>query len=492
MAPNLIKRLNKQYLLQSCCLNRVSKRTKQRWKLLQHQSSEYSASREITQNITVNLAETIDTSECVMSNNEFLSSSNKSAILNHFGNENIEFMEANDFDNVYNDNSDGSSSDDSDSSDSSDSENFSAEDEDFSSDDHDSESSSENDMNCKSNNEFSGSYSDKSKTFNTDHMQGKTMMFSKAQLTVADVLLMVTVYSIKHRSTKREEDDLIGLIKILAGPEFSSWNPSHHARAKAYNPPKSKINTHFFCTNCNIILTSHNNSQKMKKKSIKCTTCEAKYKLTLESTNQFVTIDFQYQLESLLHEKEIQEDLLKTFTKLDERENDGIINDIYDSKFYKDIQQLSPQTLTFNLNTDGAPAFNSSNRSFWPIQLILNELSPQIRKQNVILAGMMLTSTEPSPQLMNSYLSKFLDDAEKLMTNGLNITMHDSNLQRNFKVHCHLVCVDSVARLNHILEVESVQGDEIFENIDCFESKLIFYTTGIKNYVSSLPDHLGN
>ncbi|XP_074112816.1 uncharacterized protein LOC141536290 [Cotesia typhae] len=319
---------------------------------------------------------------------------------------------------------------------------FSSEETDFSSDS-DSDSTKENDVNCSSNNNCASC--DESNLFNTDHMQGSLMMFPRAQLTIADVLLMITVYSIKKRLTKKDENDLIELVKLLAGPEFSSWNPSQHARDKAYNPPKSKINTHFYCTNCNIILTSHN-CKRMKTKSIKCTDCETQYNLTLESPNQFILIDFEYQLKILLHEEDVQKDLLQTLTKISESQNNGVINDIYDSKLYKNIQGSSPQTLTYNLNTDGAPAFKSSNRSFWPIQLHLNELSPRIRKQNIILAGMFLTSSEPSPELMKIYLSKFIDDAEKLMKNGLNITIHNSNEQKNFKFHCLLVCVDSVAR----------------------------------------------
>lgn len=305
---------------------------------------------------------------------------------------------------------------------------------------------SDSDSNIQSNNNSKNSCNTHSTKFNTDYMQSSTIMFPQAQLTISDVLLMITVFSVNKNLTKQDEDDLIDLVKVLAGPEFVSWNTSHYARAKTYNPPSSKINTNFYCENCNVILITHNNSKKMKETSAICKDCETKYKLTSESSNQFMIVDLDYQLEMLLNEKNVQEDLLQNLDEYRKRPNDGIIRDIYDCKLYKNLQVHSPGTLTYNVNTDGAPAFKSSNRSFWPIQLYINELSPEIRTKNMILGGMFLTSKEPSPELMKIYLSKFIDNAEKLMTDGLNITLNGSKKQRNFKFHCLLICVDSVAR----------------------------------------------
>ncbi|XP_074093825.1 uncharacterized protein LOC141524073 [Cotesia typhae] len=439
MPSNQERRVNKQYLLPSYKRNRVSKRTTERWRLVFQKSFEHCINKKENHNQCFSSTGNNSSLEHSTDINEQLPDINIHKNINPEENDQVSSTETSDSESSLDD-SDGFSDD---------SNNYvystvSSTDSDSSSD-----SDSDSSSHCNTNSSSNNSHSQRnfhSTRFNTDDFQGSKLMFPEAQLTVADVMFMITAYSVQKNLTKRDEDDLIQLIKILAGPEFMSWNASQHARAKTYSPPKSKINTHFFCPNCNVVLISHNNGKKMKEKSVECTSCERKYKLKSESSNQFITVDLDYQLENLLHNKDIQKDLLQSLDLRDKNKVDGVIHTIYDCQLYKDVQLLSPQTLTYNVNTDGAPPFKSSNCSFWPIQLCINELSPEIRKQNIILGGMLLSSTEPGPELMKIYLSKFIDNAEKLMIDGINITMHNSNVTKNFKFHCLLICVDSVAR----------------------------------------------
>ncbi len=52
------------------------------------------------------------------------------------------------------------------------------------------------------------------------------------------------------------------------------------------------------------------------------------------------------------------------------------ISDIFDGQLYKslDISNSMEFSLSAVLNTDGVAVFKSSNQSFWPILLMLNEL----------------------------------------------------------------------------------------------------------------------
>ena len=56
--------------------------------------------------------------------------------------------------------------------------------------------------------------------------------------------------------------------------------------------------------------------------------------------------------------------------------------DIIDGQLYKDLfssDDLNENFLTFTINTDGIPVFHSSNYSFWPVYLTVNELPFHLR-----------------------------------------------------------------------------------------------------------------
>ncbi|CAD6245217.1 GSCOCG00013587001-RA-CDS, partial [Cotesia congregata] len=63
------------------------------------------------------------------------------------------------------------------------------------------------------------------------------------------------------------------------------------------------------------------------------------------------------------------------------------ISDIRDSNLYKELKQQLPETFTLNYNTDGAPIFKSSKQSFWPQQLVINELPLKERFKHIIYLG---------------------------------------------------------------------------------------------------------
>ncbi|XP_074109088.1 uncharacterized protein LOC141533894 [Cotesia typhae] len=279
----------------------------------------------------------------------------------------------------------------------------------------DSEQDSEYEQTTESDSDNSST--DDSFRFNCDKMNGSTIMFPQSSSTVSDVLLMVTAFSVSKHLTRNDQDDLINLIKVLAGSAFESWNASHYSRSKAYNPPRKKIQSNFYCQTekCQRILHTRKLSDKDKKIKVQCSDCKAKYKLSSASKNQFIIIDLKYQLKLLFRDTEVKNDLLNTMEKLRQPRNDGVINDIYDSQLYKAVQKLSPGALTYNVNTDGAPLTKSSKRSMWPIQLHINELSPTLRFRNVLLGGLYITSAEPSPEFMQTYMSKFLEKANNIM-----------------------------------------------------------------------------
>lgn len=105
-----------------------------------------------------------------------------------------------------------------------------------------------------------------------------------------------------------------------------------------------------------------------------------------------------------------------------------------------------PGTLTLNFNTDGAPVFNKSHTSFWPIQAYINELPPKIRFTNRILTAVYCTQKEPPPEFMRLYLSTFCKQINNLNKKGLRILNYLTGELMTFKFYIFCGCVDSVAR----------------------------------------------
>jgi hypothetical protein len=71
---------------------------------------------------------------------------------------------------------------------------------------------------------------------------------------------------------------------------------------------------------------------------------------------------------------------------------DGLISDCTDGLLYQKLLiELSPEAdaegykiLTLTANTDGVQLFSNSNRSIWPIFLVINEL-PKETRYNILI-----------------------------------------------------------------------------------------------------------
>lgn len=97
--------------------------------------------------------------------------------------------------------------------------------------------------------------------------------------------------------------------------------------------------------------------------------------------------------------------------------NGNTITDVQDCYQFKEAQKKHPHSmiLSMTLNTDGAQLFNSSNKSIWPIQIILNCLHPSIRflLENIIVVA--LHSEKPN---MTDFFFPLLKELKEIQTRG--------------------------------------------------------------------------
>lgn len=257
---------------------------------------------------------------------------------------------------------------------------------------------------------------------------GDIIMFEKSGMTVNDVAEMIVAYSVKFGTTQRGRKFLIEMIKICAGPQFKDLKLSNYKISKVLDPPIDKINYHFYCDICtkkekllySCIKTG------IKEQKVICDNCKNENAISLSNQNFFLSIDLQYQLQLLFQNKEVVDAFLLKNNDLIETSSEHVIRDTFDGILHKKTIELNPQTLTYNISTDGAPLFHVSKRGFWPLQIILNFLPLSIRFKYVLLTGVMVVRREPRPDLMNLFITEFRKQAIQLHFTGFKLRLNNN------------------------------------------------------------------
>lgn len=102
-----------------------------------------------------------------------------------------------------------------------------------------------------------------------------------------------------------------------------------------------------------------------------------------------------------------------------------VLTDIIDGKYYKEYcgkgNFLEKDTnLSMLFNTDGAPLFQSSGISLWPVFLAINEIPPTERfsKKNILIWGLWQGRGKPP---FNAYFQQFATDMNALYETGTDV-----------------------------------------------------------------------
>ena len=108
--------------------------------------------------------------------------------------------------------------------------------------------------------------------------------------------------------------------------------------------------------------------------------CEKQFnkKTLIDEGKYFLYIKIEEQLQQILEDETVRDNIIMDRTDKDK------LTDIQDGKKYKSLYGGAlrhEENLSLSMNCDGAPVFSSSMMSIWPVQLILNELPPELRKK---------------------------------------------------------------------------------------------------------------
>lgn len=271
------------------------------------------------------------------------------------------------------------------------------------------------------------------------------IMFNASNLTVNDVISMVAGYSLRFGISNKARLGLIDLLKVCAGPGFESLQISSNAFCKTFEPPNDKVQLHYYCTTCHVKLYS-TEKKNFLAQNVTCEVCNKAYELNLSSDNFFMSIDLRYQISLLMENNRIRAALVDKLSTIKVRNQASCINDIDEGELQRRIAVTSPYNTTYNFSTDGAPLFHKSKRNFWPLQIILNGLPPEMRFKYVLLAGLMVVKREPTPALMQLFLTPFVEQVNQLQLKGIDLGLTNDG-QPILCTFTPLCCsADSVAR----------------------------------------------
>ncbi|XP_051155210.1 uncharacterized protein LOC127277859 [Leptopilina boulardi] len=253
---------------------------------------------------------------------------------------------------------------------------------------------------------------------------------------IGEVLMMLLQYASANSLSLTAIENLFKLVNcIFLKPIIPE---TRYLIDKLFNPKHSNT-YHALCDNCGKSLGTFTSSDTFKK----CDLCNIEVNVKDSSYNNFfVTLDPSNQIADLLEANgDYYDDVMHSSVS-----KNKIIKNIYDGKLYRRfVKSLNSDDhnryVTAVFNTDGAPLFESSTFSIWPIYIMLNELPIHVRTNNLIVVGLWFGKTKPD---MNVFLDPFVEKMNILGDEGITCTV--KNKKQIIKLFCLVCCVDSVAR----------------------------------------------
>lgn len=119
-----------------------------------------------------------------------------------------------------------------------------------------------------------------------------------------------------------------------------------------------------------------------------------------------------------------------------QRRYDGTIKDIFDGKCYRSFVKKLPEQerqlyVTAIFNTDGAPRFESSQFSVWPMYLQINKLPIHVRFKSVVPCGIWFWKNKPE---MSTFLRPFTEMMVTIFNNSISCNIKGEQI--HIKVYC--------------------------------------------------------
>lgn len=286
----------------------------------------------------------------------------------------------------------------------------------------------------------------------------RLVMFSDSKTTVLDMLNMVQALKLRHNLTKNVIQDIIELLKVLAGQEFIFMDMSQYFVNQFSQPTHGTKLYTFYCPTCKKILKKFVTKKELLrvnkslvKPELECEGCDSFYRFSTVNEHHFINLNVAYQLKSILNDETTLGTVIEKSQNARKRKEPlHPITDVHDGELFKKNQYIHCERskkdtiLTLNVNIDGGDMLEKSPYSQWSIILTVNELPGHLRYKVAITAATWWTRKEPDEELMQLYLRCFIDTMSNLQKKGF-IVKYKGQMEKIFSLIL-LAPVDAKAR----------------------------------------------
>ena len=265
-------------------------------------------------------------------------------------------------------------------------------------------------------------------------------LFAGSRLSKAESLIMVLCFIMRHCLPASAVTHLFDLLNTLLGTYI--FKSTKCILRQIFCNNFIKLTFHFYCTVCYSYVQSYD---VISDDNVVCPHCTQPCMVQdLSHGNFFITTDLKLQVRALFERNYIFSHLTYRFTRHKILPNN--IEDIYDGECYKTLTEdgkplSNRNNFSYSFNTDGFPIFKSSKYSLWPIYIMINELPPNLRTKNLLLAGVWFGKSEPK---MEIFLEKFTEEANKLSDEG--VVWKQGEELKHSKLFGICCCADAPAR----------------------------------------------
>ncbi|XP_063971106.1 uncharacterized protein LOC129260048 [Lytechinus pictus] len=265
-------------------------------------------------------------------------------------------------------------------------------------------------------------------------------LFHGSGTSKAEALLIILSFAMKNCLSATALRNLLELLNTIIGSCI--FKPTKSILQQLFCNNAIQLSFHFYCLICSSYVRSF---ASVSDENVACPNCDQQCIVSdLSQGNFFVTANLSSQIKQLFERKDISPHLFYRDRRT--KQTEGNIEDIFDGTMYKKMMEegeplSNRNNFSYTFNSDGLPAFKSSKYSIWPIYIMVNELPPKLRFNNLILAGVWVGKVDPK---MEVFLKQFTLEANKLADEGVFWKLGDNVIHSKLFGLC--CCADAPAR----------------------------------------------
>lgn len=201
--------------------------------------------------------------------------------------------------------------------------------------------------------------------------------------TVNDAMTIIYAFFIRHGLSWEGIEDLARLVNAIVGTDMVATT-KYKFKQKFQKKEETRPIIHFLCDSCGMYLGTKDSIQTSELTT--CLNCRTEICMdTKYKKNHFVSIPIERHLKSVLQRN-------SEHINLDMSSLSSSMCDVHDSKHFRKLRNELPDSLciTLTFSTDGAAVFkNTKDKSFWPIQFLINEidLNHRFDRHNILCSA---------------------------------------------------------------------------------------------------------